>query len=222
MKARSDFFAARAAGLIRSRARRRDQGGRRRRFYAVAGITGGLISMGALVATPAEATSGLRNGSFETPVVTPSSFQRFSAGDSIGAWTVTSGTVDLSGAGLWETTDGVQSLELNGTNTGAVAQRIPTLPLTKYKVSYALAGETLGGPAVKTGQVLVNGQVAQTFSFNITGKSRPHMGYVPTGFTFLSTGTSATLQFASTTSGAYGPVIDDVKVDSCLLVICLP
>jgi hypothetical protein len=54
------------------------------------------------------------------------------------------------------------------------------------------------------------------FSFDITGKSRPHMGYVPMEFTFLSLGMSATLQFATTTTYAYGPVIDKVKVDSCL------
>jgi choice-of-anchor C domain-containing protein len=221
MKTWSDFFITRTASLLGTRSHRSGRGGRRRRIFTVVSLTSALITVGALVSAPADASIQLANGSFETPVVTAGSYHRFSAGESIGAWTVTTGTVDLSGAGLWETVDGVQSLELNGNTPGAISQRISTLPLTKYKVSYWLAGEPIGGPSVKTGQVLINGQVAQNFSFDITGKSRPHMGYVPMEFTFLSLGTSATLQFATTTTYAYGPVIDHVKVDSCLLALCL-
>jgi hypothetical protein len=47
------------------------------------------------------------------------------------------------------------------------------------------------------------------------------MGYVTKQLTSLSSGTSATLRFASTTPGAYGPVVDKVEVESCLLVLCL-
>jgi hypothetical protein len=75
-------------------------------------------------------------------------------------------------------------------------------------------------PAVKTGKVLVNGEVAELL-FDITGKSRTTMGYVTKQLTSLSSGTSATLRFASTTPGAYGPVVDKVEVESCLLVLCL-
>jgi hypothetical protein len=76
---------------------------------------------------------------------------------------------------------------------------------------------------VKTGKVLVNGAVAQNFSFDTTGRSRSAMGYVTKRFTFVSVGVSATLEFVSTTTpGGYGPVIDKVSVDSCLLVICPP
>lgn len=47
------------------------------------------------------------------------------------------------------------------------------------------------------------------------------MGYVHEEFTFLATGNSTTLEFASTTPGGYGAVIDDVDVQPCLLLICL-
>ena len=81
---------------------------------------------------------------------------------------------------------------------------------------------TSAARAIKTGQVLINGQVAKSFSFDITGKSEANMGYVTKEFTFLATGDSTTLEFASTTTpSGYGPVIDNVRVESCLLIICL-
>jgi choice-of-anchor C domain-containing protein len=218
MEAQVDPTDRPSAGAVWSHPSRRR--GNRLRFALGVGLAGALVASGTFVAAPAEATSGLSDG-FETPVVTPRTFRTFSSGQSLGAWTVTGGTVDLNGAGFWQSAEGVQSLDLNGHIPGAVARTIPTNLLTKYRVSYALAGNTDAGPAVKTGKVLVNGEVEQNFSFDITGKSRTDMGYVTKQFTFLSSGTSATLQFASTTPGAYGPVVDKVQVESCLLILCL-
>jgi hypothetical protein len=39
------------------------------------------------------------------------------------------------------------------------------------------------------------------------------MGYVMKEVEFFATGTSTTVQFSSTTSGAFGPVIDNVRLD---------
>lgn len=53
-------------------------------------------------------------------------FQRFFAPATMGAWTVTEGSVDLSGAGFWQTADGNQSLDLEGTvgiGTGSIFPR---------------------------------------------------------------------------------------------------
>jgi hypothetical protein len=52
----------------------------------------------------------------------------------------------------------------------------------------------------------------------LAGKTRANMGYETRKVTFLSLGFTATLAFDSTVSGAYGPVIDDVKVCSCGLL----
>lgn len=210
---------------------------RRRRPRLLAGVA--VIAMscgiGAAAVTPARAGTGTQfsDGSFETPVVTPGTFVDLSQGQSIGPWTVTTGLVDLIGAGYWQAADGVQSVDLNGQTAsipgeaGAVSQTFTTTPLFAYEVSFALAGNPLSqgnpvaGPLTKTGQVLINGQIVKKFSFNVTGKSPADMGYVTEEFTFLATGTSTTLEFASTNPGEGGPVIDNVRVQSCLLVICL-
>lgn len=149
-----------------------------RHLRAGAAMIAVLCGMGAFTAIPASAATPARagtwtqfsDGSFETPVVAPNTFQRFYNGQSIGPWTVT-GDVDLSGAGFWQTADGAQSLDLDGANIGAVSQTFSTIPLEAYEVSFALAGNFDGPPTIKDGEVLVNGQVAKSFSFDTTGKS---------------------------------------------------
>lgn len=204
--------------------------GMRKRWRASMAVIAMFCGSGAFMAAPAHAgtvtahagtVTAFSDGSFETPVVTPGTFQTFYTGQSIGSWTVTTGNVDLSGAGFWQTADGVQSIDLDGDEPGAVSQTFSTVPLFAYEVSFALAGNPDDGPAIKTGQVLVNGKAVKNFSFDITGKSRANMGYVTEELTFLATSNSTSLQFASTTPGAYGPVIDNVRVESCLLVVCL-
>jgi choice-of-anchor C domain-containing protein len=197
-------------------------GNRWRRLSAGVAVVGALTGVGAFVATPAEAASGLGDGGFESPVIPAWTFHTYFAGESVGPWTVTSGSVELNGAGFWQAADGQQSLDLDGADTGAISQTFSTNLLTAYQVSYSLAGNPDDIPAVKTGKVLVNGHVAQNFSFDTTGTSRANMGYVTKSFTFLSAGTSAKLEFVSTTTpGGYGPVIDKVSVTGCLLVICV-
>jgi choice-of-anchor C domain-containing protein len=183
-----------------------------------------LTGLSVAAATPAQATTGPSNGSFETPVVTPNTFVNLGAGASIGAWTVSQGHVDLIGAGFWQAADGVQSVDLSGSSAplaGGVSQSFTTVPLLKYRVSYQVAGNPGGGPTIKSGQVLANGNVIQSFSFDVTGKTFANMGYVHKVATFVATGLTSTIEFQSNDNTAFGPVLDDVDVDSCLLVICL-
>ena len=193
-----------------------------RRFFTGISMIGVLAGTTMLTAAPAHASILFSDGSFETPVVTPSTFQRLFAGQTMGAWQVTSGSVDLIGAGFWQAAKGVQSLDLDGGDNGTIEQTFTTIPLNTYEVSYALAGNPASGPTVKTGEAFVNGALAQNFSFDVTGKTLANMGYVHREFTFVATGLATTVRFASTTTpGGFGPVLDDVDVESCLLIICL-
>jgi choice-of-anchor C domain-containing protein len=191
-----------------------------RRTVVVTGALALLAGLGGINASPAAATGGFQDG-FESPVVAPNTFALFVAGQQMGVWAVTRGDVHLIGAGFWQATEGVQSLDLDGGQQGAIATSFATLPLVTYKVSYRLAGNPAAGPAIKTGQVLINGQVVQNFSFDVTGKTFANMGYVQRSFLFLTLGSSAALAFSSTTTpSGFGPVLDDVVVQSCLLILC--
>ncbi|GAA3255540.1 hypothetical protein GCM10020216_092080 [Nonomuraea helvata] len=187
-----------------------------RRLCVGAGLTGALAV--ALAPTPAAATAKLGNGSFEQLDITPDYFQNFIIGESIGTWQVSAGSVDLARTNFWQASDGSQSVDLNGgtdSPPGGVRQTIATRPGESYEVVFSLAGNPGGLPTVKTGQVLVNGAVVQSFSFDISGATKANMGYQTRKVRFTATGLSATLEFRSTTSSAYGPVIDDVDVDRC-------
>jgi hypothetical protein len=116
----------------------------------------------------------------------------------------------------------VQSLDLEGeVGIGAVSRTFSTLPLFTYKVTYKLAGNPSSGPAVKTGEVIAGDNTIQQFSFDITGRSFADMGYVSRTAYFLANNLNTTLTFRSTTNSGFGPVIDKVRVERCLLVICL-
>ncbi|MFJ8232790.1 choice-of-anchor C family protein [Streptomyces sp. NPDC094448] len=182
---------------------------------AVAGALA-LAAGCAVLAAPAQAAALSRfdDGSFEYPVAPANSFSTFTSGQSLGPWQVTAGSVDLIGSGFWQAAEGNQSVDLSGNGPGTVAQTFTTVPGTTYSVSYSLAGniDAASQPIVKTGRALIDGQVFQDFTFDITGKTRPNMGYVNRQFTFVASAASTTLAFASTTAGAHGPVLDNVQV----------
>ncbi|MCX5413619.1 DUF642 domain-containing protein [Streptomyces sp. NBC_00059] len=167
---------------------------------------------------------GLVGGGFETPVVpAPSPFTSYTGGQAVGPWTSGGHSVDLTSDRLWDAAEGSQSLDLNGSAAGGVSQEISTLPLTSYIVSFELAGNPAWAPALKTGELRVDGVPVKTFSFDITGHGFRNMGYTRHTAVFTSLlKTSVTLTFASTSPGVGGPVIDDVQVRSCLLVLCPP
>lgn len=213
-----------------------------RRILRGTGLVGALAGL-AILAAPSAAAAPAPEGSppasppscqptvpgdsFESPVVAPGTFTEPGAGAVIGPWTVTAVNVNLNGAGLYQAADGVQTLDLSGNAPGGVRRAVPTvalpLPLFTYVVTYCLAGNPDGGPAVKTGVVQVNGTPVQRFSFDGTGKSRRDMGYQPQRVSFTATGASTDLEFRSTTPTPYGPVIDKVAIQKCFLrLFCAP
>ena len=170
-----------------------------------------------LTGSPASAAPVHATG-FEQPVISPG-FRTFSVGAQVGGWSVTAGSVDI--VTYWQQTEGRQSLDLNGNGNGSIARSVPAQLLTTYKVTYAVAANTEGPPAVKTGKVTVNGQQVDTIAVDTVGRSNQNMGWAYRTFYFTNLlSSSSTLAFAGTSGTIWGAVIDDVKVESCLLVLC--
>jgi choice-of-anchor C domain-containing protein len=188
---------------------------------AAAGLLGFAGAQSADAAAPPSTQAVVLADGFETPVLIPGGISQFNAGQKIGIWTVTFGDVHLTDRGVWQATEGKQSLDLDGIHNGGVATTINTVPLVTYRIDFQLAGNPDAGPAIKTGQVRVNGVVVDSFDFDITGKSRSNMGYVNSSLFVITTASSINLEFASTTTPAgWGPVIDNVVVRSCTIIIC--
>ncbi|MFF4245060.1 DUF642 domain-containing protein [Streptomyces sp. NPDC001822] len=166
----------------------------------------------------------IAGGGFETPVVpAPSPFTTYLGEQAVGPWTAGGHSVDLTSDRLWDAAEGSQSLDLNGSMSGSVSQEISTHPLTSYVVSFQLAGNPAWAPALKTGELRVDGVPVKTFAFDITGHGFRNMGWTRQTAVFTNLlKNSVTLTFAGTSPGVGGPVIDDVRVQSCLLVLCPP
>jgi choice-of-anchor C domain-containing protein len=187
---------------------------RLRRTTLLIALTTALV---ALTASPAAAAPVFADG-FEDPPLSVG-FQQYVAGEQVGGWTVASGSVDI--VTYWEDAEGRQSLDLNGNAEGSVVRTVPAQLLTTYKVTFAVAGNPEGGPVVKSGKVSVNGQQVDAFSFSVAGKSIYNMGWAYRSFYFTNLlSASSLLQFSSTSPSIWGPVLDDVKVESCLLILC--
>jgi choice-of-anchor C domain-containing protein len=186
-------------------------------------LTAGLLAVLVLPAATASAAGppgpAFHDG-FETPVVGGQS-QRYPTGAHLGPWTVTAGNVDLATTRLWQVPEGHQNLDLDGNANGAVATTIAARPLITYRVTFTLAGNPASAPLIKTGEVRVNGRTVQRFSFDTSLTSLSRMSFTARTVYVFSLSEQLRLEFASTTQPAgWGPVIDDVRVDSCLVVLC--
>lgn len=177
-----------------------------KKFFIGAGAT--AILLGSVL--PALAV-GL-NGSFETGT-DPVSFTTVLAGQTnVDNWAVDSGSIDYIGS-YWQASDGTRSIDLNGNEMGSISQSLTTVTGATYKVSFDLSGNPDGSPSVKTLNVSATGTAPAAFNFDTTvGNTHENMMWTPKEYSFIATGTSTTLTFASTTEGAYGPAVDHVVI----------
>ena len=145
----------------------------------------------------------------------------------IPGWTVTSGNVDWNYTYFQAPPGYSYSVDLDGTEEGAISQTFDTTFGATYVVQFWLAGNpdpnsycdslpdpsACDSPATKTLTVQATGAPASLYSFDATGFTDQSMGWIAaSAYSFLASGSSTTLTFTSTTPGAFGPVIGGVSV----------
>lgn len=186
---------------------------------ASGGSTGGGSTGGG-----ATAGSSFQNGSFETGPNPGASWVTLGSGaTSIPGWRVTQGDIDYIGT-AWSNSDGARGIDLNGVSAGGLAQTFSTTSGHTYTVTFDLAGNPgFGtGTGVKSITASVTGANGTTslasnnYTFDTTGKTLATMGWVNKSFTFTADGATATLTFRSTNDSAYGPALDNVRLDGSL------
>ena len=143
-----------------------------------------------------------------------STLATYTAGQTFGGWTVTSGDVDLYNTinSGYVTNHGGYSVDLDGSTPGAIKQTLSTIAGYSYTVTFELAGN-FGQTFDKTMQISAAG-VSQTFTVTKpAGWSRSTPGWNYESFTFTATGSSTDLVFKSLdSSGIAGAQISDVHV----------
>ena len=183
-------------------------------FTAAAGTGGGGGGGGGTTVT------AYANGSFEGGPNPGSSWITLASGSTvINNWTVTSGTIDYMGT-AWAASNGTRSIDLSGASAGAIAQTFVTVPATTYTVTFDFAGNPGygNGTGVKKMRVSVNnaGAASQEYTFDTTGRTLANMGWTTQTFTFVPTSTSTTLTFTSLENSAYGPALDNVRINGSI------
>jgi choice-of-anchor C domain-containing protein len=166
----------------------------------------------------------IANGNFSSPVLAYGATYCAcspSEANAIVDWTITVGNVDLVPGGTsadgatWEPPPGGgQSVDLDGTEPGAIAQGFDTTQGRLYTVSFYLSGNPDGPPDIKYLAVSA-GNSAQTFAYAAGLNTRENMNYVLESFSFTATDCCATLRtFTSNDNpiSGYGPVIGSVSV----------
>jgi choice-of-anchor C domain-containing protein len=176
------------------------------------------VALTALIVTTAGAANlGAQNlvtdGSFENPALpSAASFSTILAGNSFGAWTVTSGSIDLIRT-YWAPSDGFQSVDLNGNAAATISQNVATTAGQRYTLRFSIAGNP-DGAFDKTMRVWWGAQDLGTFTFTQAGWTKTNMGWQTITLTDLvATGSSTTLSFAAVTTGAIGIALDNVSVN---------
>ncbi|MCK9685771.1 choice-of-anchor C family PEP-CTERM protein [Scleromatobacter humisilvae] len=166
------------------------------------------VSFLALTAAAQASTNLVADGSFSEGSGVGSYSTTF-AGGNIGAWNVTSGSVDLIGS-YWAAPTGY-SIDLDGNSPGAISQDL-SLATGGYLLTFSLAGNPDGGSAVKSVEVAIDG-VTHDFTFDTTGQARNNMGWLTESVYFSNTAATTTLSFTSKDAGGpYGAALADISV----------
>jgi choice-of-anchor C domain-containing protein len=177
--------------------------------------------LGAL-ACAAPAQNLILNGGFEDRLPN-GGFATYARGSvDMPHWQVTGDSIDHIST-YWQPASGRGSLDLHGANRGGVQQTISTIPGLTYVVSFAMASNTEGGPAVKTLMVRAGSQLSGEFSFDGTGGSREDMRWSFRQWQFVAADTATEMEFFSTVYGGwFGPALDDVRVEACIGAVVSP
>jgi len=149
------------------------------------------------------------NGGFES-APSFSGYLQLSAGSTaLPGWSIFDGGVDI--LNTWQAADGTHCIDLNALSQGRMAQTFNTTAGRRYQVNFSLAGNPNGGAVIKQMSVEAAGQ-AQTFTFDITGRSTSNMGWVRRSFAFTANASTTTLTFRSLLNDNGGAMIDAVSV----------
>jgi choice-of-anchor C domain-containing protein len=179
------------------------------------------LALTALLSTSVQAQNLLTNSSFEQPVVS-SPFLRFEAPSTgIPGWSVVSGNLDLC-ASVWQQTDGLNSLDMDGDRAGAIEQTFITQPGQCYTVLFQFSGNPSNLPRIKTMRIEAAGE-STTTQFDTAGRSFQNMGWELRTWQFTASAGQTTLRFTSLNNlTGWGPALDNVRVFAGPVVLTQP
>ncbi len=130
--------------------------------------------------------------------------------NALAPWQITEGSVDVQT--YWSTVQGTDSIDLNGVSAGTIRQTFATIPGQAYQLSFCYANNPDRPAHAATATVSVTGATPRlNWKISRAGSTAAEMNFTRFLGTFIADSTMTTLQFASTTPGAFGIVLDAVS-----------
>lgn len=172
-------------------------------------LAASTVAMGINLAPSSDAATPF-DGDFETPAVA-GSFANRATGPTLGAWSVTSGSVDQIGT-LW---DGAgpgkdQSVDLNGAERGSICQNTTTVPGGTYEVRFSMSQNPTPGPASMG--VYHNGLLLGNQIYDEPNTTADMMWSERTASFVAPPNGMSRICFLSNDDGTHGPALDEVSV----------
>ena len=183
---------------------------RRSTISGAIAVVASLVLAGSALA----AFAGANNGSFENGsyVDGGGGYQTLNVGaTALTGWTISAGSVDWIGS-FWTSQNGARSVDLSGVDAGAISQHLLTTIGKTYSVTFYLAGNPAGTPAVKNLTVSATGATSASYTFDTTGHSTTSMGWTLKEYAFSATSADTLLTFTSLTTTSAGPALDNIVV----------
>jgi choice-of-anchor C domain-containing protein len=153
-----------------------------------------------------------RNGDFEQPPAPVGLWTTYYQGTTLSGWHVV-GSIDLVNT-YWPAAHGAQSVDLNGLSTGGLWRWVNTIPGHPYQLQFMFAGnpDTICGDQGVKRLVVKAGSTEGSYTFDTSGKTLQHIGWVPRNFHFVAHAVLTKLSFLSRSSSCAGPTIDFVRL----------
>lgn len=174
-----------------------------------------LCLMAVAALTPVAGANLIVNGSFEDSTLNPgAAWIPMGAGNTaITGWTTFGAGIDYMGT-ILTASDGSRSIDLNNVSSnGGIEQTFATHVGWLYTVEFDLSANMYGGPTPKVMQVSASGQSAEfEFDYVAAGATAADPAWERITWTFVGTGSSATLRFEGLNEGVFGADIDNVVV----------
>jgi choice-of-anchor C domain-containing protein len=136
-------------------------------------------------------------------------------------WTVGGNSVDITTDNSFQSATGNTSVDLSGSASGSLTQKVATTAGSAYILKWRMAGNTACGQKTKTMEVYWNGVRLGTFGFNTSNHTTKSMGWVTRQITVTAGAQESSVEFADATPGnavaaglnsACGATLDDVSL----------
>ncbi len=169
--------------------------------------------IGQLTSTdPDPVRNAIEDGGFTTVPKPFNDANTIMAGEMAGGWLITSGSVDVRGSDWQSAPSGGNAVDLNGWESGAMAQTFQTVAGAQYELRFALAGNFRDPTPAVTMQVELADQRFEFSTDYFDGWNQQNLNWQQRAVSFTALEDTTTITLSSMTPGLFGAMVSDLQL----------